>query len=207
VRNVSAVPTGVDIDYFAPPSQPAQVAELAFVGSMDWMPNIDGMRWFIEEILPRIRARQPHCRLAIIGRSPTREMEMLARRDPLLQLTGTVPDIRPFLWGSTLSVVPLRIGGGTRLKIYESMAAQVPVVSTTIGAEGLPLRDGEHLYLADDPDTFAARCLTLLDDQARRRQMADTAWQFVAGSFSWDAVARQFEALLAQAPNWRASMK
>jgi len=196
---VSEIPTGVDLEYFAPaPSAPS--ADLVFVGSMDWMPNIDGAEWFVSEILPRIRRRRPETTVAIVGRRPVKSIRDLAARTPGLAITGTVPDVRPYLWGAKASVVPLRIGGGTRLKIYESMAAMLPVVSTTVGAEGLPLTPGEHLEIADQPEEFAEKCVALLGDEARRRRMAAEARDFVAARFSWDSVAAVVERILAAGP-------
>ena len=142
---VDSVPTGVDLEYFAPPAVRDRAADLVFVGSMDWMPNVDGMRWFVDQVLPLIRERRPDCSLTVAGRSPGAHIRKLAQQDPRIQVTGTVPDVRPYLWGAALSIVPLRIAGGTRLKIYEAMAAKVPVVSTSIGAEGLDVRNGENI--------------------------------------------------------------
>ena len=139
VGDVPIAATGVDTQYFEP-DQHREKAEpafdLVFVGSMDWLPNTDGMKFFTASILPLIRRVLPGCKVAIVGRSPGPEIQALAAADPGITVTGTVPDVRPYLWSSKLSIVPLRIGGGTRLKIYESMAAACPVVSTTIGAEG-----------------------------------------------------------------------
>ncbi len=149
VSVVSSVPTGVDLDYFEKPETSQPEHDLVFVGSMDWMPNIDGIRWFLAEVLPLIRAKKPDCRIAIVGRYPPPSLAAEAKNDPLISITGTVPDVRPYLWNSTVSIVPLRVGGGTRLKIFEAMAAKTPVVSTTIGAEGLPLRHGETIRIAD----------------------------------------------------------
>jgi glycosyltransferase involved in cell wall biosynthesis len=197
VREVAAVPTGVDLDYFAPPPNPPPVAsDLVFLGSMDWWPNIDGIRWFVADILPLIRRQLPACSLTVVGRLPSAEILRLAETDVRIHVTGTVPDVRPYLWGSAVSIVPLRIGGGTRLKIYESMAAQVPVVSTTIGAEGLDVRDGENIALADSPQVFAERCLALLGCAESRRKQAQAAWERVSACYSWEAVSRQFELLL-----------
>ena len=196
VPNVAAVPTGVDIEYFTPAAQVAKTADLSFVGSMDWSPNVDGIRYFVSEILPLIRARKPDCTLDIVGRSPEPAIRKLAEEDPRIFVRGTVPDVRPYLWGSKVSIVPLRIGGGTRLKIYEAMAARIPVVSTTIGAEGLEVRNGENLHIADTPETFAARCLDLLEQPAERERLANAAWQMVDKSFSWERVAKEFEGLL-----------
>src|SRR5690606_18159112 len=127
VINVSAVPTGVDVEYFARPERPAFVSDLVFVGSMDYMPNVDGVLYFVREILPIIHAQRPDCTFTVVGRKPPKEIEAIAERDARIRVTGTVPDVRPYLWGAAVSVVPLRVGGGTRLKIYESMAAGTAV--------------------------------------------------------------------------------
>ncbi|MBZ5606957.1 MAG: glycosyltransferase family 4 protein [Acidobacteriia bacterium] len=196
LAGVKAVPTGVDLDYFTPPGAPKLASDLLFLGSMDWMPNIDAVRWFVAEVLPLIRARRPECFLTIAGRRPTPEIRGLAGKDARILVTGTVPDVRPHLWGAAVAIVPLRIGGGTRLKIYEAMAAKVPVVSTTIGAEGLDVRAGENIILADSARQFADACLALLDDPGLRRSQARAAWEMVSACYSWEVVARRFEQLL-----------
>jgi glycosyltransferase involved in cell wall biosynthesis len=193
---VDAIPTGVDLEYFAPTQATPRSSDLVFLGSMDWMPNIDGAEWFVREVLPLIRKRKPDCSVALAGRKPTRAVLDLANGDSGVQVTGTVPDVRPYLWGATVSIVPLRIGGGTRLKIYESMAAGVPVVSTTIGAEGLPVEPGTQILIADDPASFAECCVRLMEDPAGRARMAEAARQMVSSRFSWEAVACEFERLL-----------
>ncbi|HBY62919.1 MAG TPA: glycosyl transferase family 1, partial [Solibacterales bacterium] len=169
---------------------------LVFVGSMDWMPNIDGVDWFLAEVWPLIRERRPETTLAIVGRTPPQRF--LERRD--ISVTGTVPDVRPYLWSGRLSIVPLRIGGGTRLKIYEAMAAGLPVVSTTVGAEGLEV-DGTEIALGDTPRDFADACLRLLAGEEARRRQAAAALSRVAARFSWEQVARSFErTLIEKAP-------
>jgi glycosyltransferase involved in cell wall biosynthesis len=199
VSRVSAVSTGVDLDYFARPADAAEGNGIVFVGAMDWMPNIDGARWFTQEILPLIRKKHPMTRLTLAGRSPVPELQAFAAADPLIEVTGTVPDIRPYLWNAALSIVPLRIGGGTRLKIYEAMAAGIPVVSTAVGAEGLAVQDGQTIALADSPALFAERCLELLDSQDRSARMSSAARAAVADRFSWAQVGRQFESILQSA--------
>jgi len=194
-----SIPTGVDIGYFAPPSAtPQPLRDLVFIGSMDWMPNIDGVRWFVDEVLPRIRAQRPDCTLTIAGRKPTSAITELAARDPRILVTGGVPDIRRYVWGAAVSIVPLRIGGGTRLKIYESMAARVPVVSTSIGAEGLAIHPPTDIRIADTAEEFAVQCLDLLENPRQRSAIAEAAWTMVAERFSWESVARQFEQILAR---------
>jgi polysaccharide biosynthesis protein PslH len=198
VPSIAAVPTGVNVDYFAPPADMLPpVTDLVFLGSMDWRPNIDGIRWFVADVLPLIRRRRPKCSLAVVGRRPTREILRLAKADSRIHATGTVPDVRSYLWKSAVSIVPLRIGGGTRLKIYEAMAARIPVVSTTVGAEGLDVRHGENIALADSAEAFAERCLALLSDAEARRKQCQAAWEMVSACYSWEAVSRKFELLLA----------
>ena len=193
-----ATPTGVDLDYFARPAASPKLADLVFLGSMDWMPNIDGIVWFVREVMPLIHRQRPDCTLAIAGRRPSAEVTRLAESDTRIKVTGTVPDVRPWLFGSLVSIVPLRIGGGTRLKIYEAMAAGAPVVSTAIGAEGLDVSDGENIRIADSPQRFAACCLALLESAAERERLAAAAWNLVASKYSWDVVTRSMERLLFQ---------
>ncbi len=198
-QRVSVVPTGVDIEYFRRPQANAAVADLIFVGSMDWLPNVDGIQYFVREILPLIRRKRPGCTVAVVGRSPLKQITELAEKDSGIRVTGTVPDIRPYLWGSAVSIVPLRIGGGTRLKIYESMAAGTPVVSTSIGAEGLDVSSPGNIRLADSPEAFAENCLALLDDAAERARTSEAAWEHVNVRFSWDRVVECFEKVLESA--------
>ncbi|MBV8144384.1 MAG: glycosyltransferase [Gammaproteobacteria bacterium] len=198
VASVGYVPTGVDLGYFrASRSRPAGGRELVFVGSMDWMPNDDGIRWFASEVFARIQQSFPDIRLTVVGRSPSAGMRELAARNPAIEVTGTVDDVRPYLERAALCVVPLRIGGGTRLKIYEMMAMGVPVVSTTIGAEGLPVRHGEHLLIGDSVDEQVSAICALLADPERAAILAAHALRHVQEHCSWDAVAASF---LAQCP-------
>ncbi len=201
VKRVHDIPTGVDVGYFTPQGTHAQGADLVFCGSMDWPPNVDGVEYFLNSILPRIRRRRPETTVAIVGRDASARLRTAAERAGGVRVTGTVPDVRPYLWGAKVAVVPLRIGGGTRLKIYESMAARVPVVSTTVGAEGLGVRHPDNIRLADDPDGFAEQCLRLLDGDAERARMAEAGWRLVATQFTSERAARVFEEILLRAPS------
>jgi len=195
VRSISAVGTGVDLDYFAAPETRTPQFDLIFVGSMDWMPNVDGIEWFLAEVLPIIRASKPDVRLAIVGRNPP--ASIAAHSDnTTVTVTGTVSDVRPFLWQSALAIVPLRVGGGTRLKIFEAMAAGAPVVATTIGAEGLPVQHGRTIQIADDAPNFAAECLRLLNDAQQSAQISAAALDLVRSNFSWARITRDFEDVL-----------
>jgi polysaccharide biosynthesis protein PslH len=170
---------------------------------MDWLANQQGVMWFVREILPLIRKRRPQSTFAVVGRTPPPAIRALAEKDPLIRVTGTVPDVRPWFWEAGVSVVPLLVGGGTRLKIYEAMAARAPVVSTTIGAEGLEYTPGETIRIADRPEDFAEQCLDLIEDAAARQRMTAAAWERVNAGFSWENVSRQFDALLQSGPRLR----
>jgi glycosyltransferase involved in cell wall biosynthesis len=194
IRETSSVSTGVDLDYFEPPAAARPRYDLVFLGSMDWMPNIDGTQWFVSEVLPLIRARKPDVRLAIVGRNPP--PSLTAQASDSMVVTGTVPDVRPYLWESAVSIVPLRVGGGTRLKIFEAMAAGTAVVSTRVGAEGLPVEHGDTIRIADTAQTFAAECLDLLENTSARTALARKALESIQANFSWAQVTRQFEETL-----------
>jgi glycosyltransferase involved in cell wall biosynthesis len=201
ITYVADVPTGVDLEYFSPPARSAPVGDLVFVGSMDWMPNIDAVCYFVDEVFPLILAERPGCTLSVVGRRPPPRIQRLARSHPQVRVTGTVPDIRPYLWGSAVSIVPLRVGSGTRLKIYESMAAKVAVVSTSIGAEGLDVHPPEDIRIANTPPEFARHCLELLARAELRRSVAEAGRLLVAARFSWEQVARRMEELLTPTPS------
>ena len=195
VQQVASVPTGVDTDYFQPSDTAADPTRLVFTGSMDWMPNEDAMSFFADEILPRVKSSVPSVTLSIVGRNPSAAMRQLERTQTAIDVTGTVPDVRPYLERAGVFVVPLRIGGGTRLKIFEAMAMEKAIVSTTVGAEGLPVRDGEHLLIADTPEQFAAAVVRLIEDPDFARALGQRASALVRSRFGWRGVAREFAEL------------
>ena len=189
------VPTGVDTEFFAPKPSAAASRRLVFTGSMDWLPNEDAMVFFVREVLSLIRAEEPDVTLSIVGRAPTPAVRKLAR-EPGVHVTGAVDDVRPYVDEAAVYVVPLRIGGGTRLKIFEAMAMGKAVVSTTVGAEGLPVVDGTHMMLADDPRSFARETVALIRDLDRRRQLERAARALVVSKYDWSAVAGELEQAL-----------
>jgi glycosyltransferase involved in cell wall biosynthesis len=190
---IGAIATGVDLDYFAPADRDQEAPrEIVFSGSMDWFPNEDAMLHFMDEILPRIRDVVPDVTVTIVGRNPSEKLRAAAKQASV-KVTGTVPDVRPYVHGAAVYIVPLRIGGGTRLKIYEALAMGKAVVSTHIGAEGLPLEEGKHIVRADEPGDFARAVLELLEDPARREALGDAGRTLMEERFSWAQVAREFE--------------
>jgi sugar transferase (PEP-CTERM/EpsH1 system associated) len=196
LKRAEAVPTGVDVDYFRPRNTEAQdTNNIVFTGSMDWLPNEDAMQFFISEVLPLIKAKNPNATFTIVGRNPYPSLIELGQRDPSVVVTGRVDDVRPYLERASVYVVPIRIGGGTRLKIYEAMAMEKPVVSTTVGAEGLPVRDGEELLLADTPEHFAEAVSELLTSPHAGRALGVRAAAAVRQQFGWEQVASRFAQL------------
>jgi sugar transferase (PEP-CTERM/EpsH1 system associated) len=189
---VHVVPTGVDTEYFVPSGGSHQASNLIFTGSMDWLPNEDAMLYFCRDVMPAIRAEVPDATLTIVGRTPTPAVKKLAEAQGVT-VTGRVDDVRPYMRDAAVYIVPLRIGGGTRLKIFEAMAMGKAVVSTTIGAEGLPVTDGEHVLLADEPTTFARAVVHLIRDTEHRRRLEAAARTLVLARYDWSAVAGELE--------------
>lgn len=199
LTNVRAIETAVDTSYFSNQGRaPALPPQILFVGSMDWQPNRHGIKHFAQSILPLIRGQFPTAELIIVGRNPPADVRSL-EQIPGVRVTGTVEDTRPYLGKATVSIVPLYVGGGTRLKIFEAMASGVPVVSTTLGAEGLALENRKQLLIADSDEEFAQSVKLLLSDLAGAQAMADRASQYVHSKFGSEVVARQFEAICSEA--------
>jgi sugar transferase (PEP-CTERM/EpsH1 system associated) len=189
---VCVVPNGVDAEYFRPVSKPAARPSLLFTGRMDYAPNVDAVCWFCREVLPRIHAEQPEATFTIVGRDPTAEVRELAEIAGV-SVTGTVPDVRPYFAQSAVYVVPLRWGGGTRLKILEAMATGLPVVSTMLGCEGLDLSPGLDLAVADGVEPFSAAVLQLLQSPTARAQLGQHARHSVEQRYDWRTIALQQE--------------
>jgi sugar transferase (PEP-CTERM/EpsH1 system associated) len=197
---VHVVRTGVETDFFTPAPAEAVRTHMVFTGSMDWLPNEDAMTYFCREILPRVRQVEPDATLSIVGRAPTPAVRKLAEI-PGVEVTGRVDDVRPHIARAAVYVVPLRIGGGTRLKIFEAMSMAKAVVSTTVGAEGLPVTHGRDIEIADEPSRFAHACVRLMRDAATRRALETAARQLVVDHYDWSAVAQDFERALLSAAN------
>lgn len=194
VERVHVVPNGVDLGYFQPLVAPEDPATLVHVGSMDWRPNGDAVSYFLREIYPRILRRVPQARFLVVGRNPGELLIKLAARYPGAHVTGTVEDVRPYVGRGAVFVVPLRVGGGSRLKILTALAMGRAVVSTSVGAEGLEVVDGQHLLLADKPEEFADRTVALLRDPAERRRLGAAGRALVEARYGWDAIADRLEA-------------
>lgn len=187
---ISVVPTGVDLKKFQydPNIRPAG-PYVVFTGSMDWEANIDGVEYFCKEVWPLVLAQVPYAKFLIVGRRPHARVKNLASGS--VEITGTVPSIVEYLQKAAVFIVPLRIGGGTRIKIYEGMAVGKATVSTTIGAEGLDVTHGKDILLADDPTSFAQAIILLLRDEAARRRY-EAAAAATAQKYDWPVITRRF---------------
>lgn len=200
LRNVLGhVPTGVDVEFFSARDHHPERGHIIFLGSMDWMPNIDGIIEFVKKTYPLIKSQFPGVNLTIIGRNPSPAVVALQTQDDSIHVTGTVDDVRPHMGRAAVSIVPLRVGGGTRIKIFEAMAMGIPVVSTTIGAEGLPVVDGENIFIADEPELFARRVVSVLNDDSLAASMGDAGRSMVTEKFSWRTAVAQFDEMCSRA--------
>jgi glycosyltransferase involved in cell wall biosynthesis len=196
---ITVVPTGVDTEQYQPaPSITGGPPRIVFTGSMDWEPNIDAVEYFCRDIFPSVLAQFPDARFQIVGRNPYPRVKKLVSAS--VEVTGTVPSVAEYLRNATLVIVPLRIGGGTRLKIFEAMAMKKALVSTSIGAEGLDVTSGKDCLLADDAQSFAAAILAVLRDPELRRSYEDNA-AALAARYDWSQIARRFADALGEAVN------
>ncbi|MFL5286029.1 MAG: glycosyltransferase [Rhodopila sp.] len=202
LRDVEAIDTGVDLDFF--PAHPPEAADdpgadggtLVFVATMTWAANVEGIHFLLDEVWPRLTAVRPKVRAVIIGRNPPQALsDKIRERGVDVTLTGFVDDIRPYVAKANVYVIPLFVGSGTRIKAFEAMAMGRPVVSTTLGIEGLPVTDGGNFVRADNAEEFAAAILRLLDDAPQRHRIAAAARRLMEERFSWANVARQFETI------------
>lgn len=195
-------PNGVDTTFFSHAALDRDrrapltfaVPALVFSGTLDFRPNVDALVWFVDAVLPQILACRPDIRLLAVGKRPAPILRRLAEQGRLT-LTGEVADVRPYLAGATVYVVPMRIGGGIRLKVLEAFAMEAPVVSTSLGVEGIVgLRDGVHCLLADAPQQFAGSILRLLEDPATRRALGAAGRELARAGYEWETIIPRLEA-------------
>lgn len=201
--SITLVPNGVDVAWYSSAIQAGDRREVLFVGSMDYHANVEAVIWFVSNVWPLFKAAAPGMVFRIVGRDPAAEVRALSAPDVLV--TGTVDDIRPFYAKAAVSVVPLRVGSGTRLKILESMAARVPVVSTRLGAEGIEARDGSDIVLADTPAELASALTRVITDSALSECLKYGGYDLVTRLYDWPIAGKRLysvhAALQTSAPN------
>ncbi len=197
-RSIEVIPNGVDTGYLSGDFGQPEAGTLIYNGALTYGPNFDAMAYFLEEIFPLIRAQRPDACLYITGKTEGVPLKALPQSDGVV-FTGYLPDIRPRVAKSWVSVAPLRHGGGTRLKVLESMALGTPVVATTKGAEGLNLRAGEDILIADSPVGFASAVLRVLGDAGLRGQLSRAGRKKASAEYSWDTIGEKFIGFVEQA--------
>ncbi|MGD2164948.1 MAG: glycosyltransferase [Anaerolineae bacterium] len=196
--SVTVIPNGIDTQAYRLAHGASDRASntLIFTGTMDFRPNVDAVLWFAAQVLPLIRAEVPDARFVVVGQRPHRRLARL-RRNPAITITGWVEDVRPYFGDATVYVAPLRMGGGTRLKLLEAMAMGAPIVATSLGAEGYPVESGRQLILADKPESFAEAVVCLLRDEERRADLRRTARSFVEERYDWSVIVPRLEEVYA----------
>lgn len=193
VCNVEIVENGVDVEYYSQVRRNRNPQKLLFLGSLDWRPNLDAVRILLDEIMPRLERSEPRAMLEIVGRNPPGWLAKAISCRTNVTLHANVEDVRPFLAEAGMMVVPLRIGGGSRLKILEAMANSLPVVSSTIGAEGLQVQAGYHLQIADSPDGIVRAVTSWMHQPDVAAVTAAHALELVQERYSWERLAQQLE--------------
>ncbi len=189
--NVTVIPNGVDSAMFAPSGAPSRECALLFVGSMDYHANADSVIWFAQSVWPEISRKFPSLKFNIVGRSPGRDVQLLA--SDKIHVTGTVNDVRPFYADAVAVIVPLRVGGGTRLKILEAMAMGVPVISTALGAEGVAATDGREILLADSAEEMIEALDRITTDIQFRKDLTARARQLVSEQYDWSSIGSRLQ--------------
>ena len=192
--SADVIPNGVDIELYQPSHEDEEETALIYTGSMDWFPNEDAAIYFIEEILPTIQTRYPNLKFYVVGQLPSKRLKRYGDR-PGVVVTGRVDDVKPYIARATVYVVPLRIGGGTRLKILEALAMGKAVVSTSVGAEGLNLRTGDEIMIADESATFADGVLQLMENGCMRRGLGDNGRRRVETEYDWRQIGEKLQGL------------
>ena len=201
---VRRIETGVDLEFYSYQAPRTEGSVAVFAGAMDSRSNIDGIEFLLRAVWPRVHAVQPQAQMLIAGRNPPSALVTEAAASGMnWRFTGSVADIRPHLHAGDISLIPLRVGSGTRLKAFEAIASGLPVVSTTLGVEGLGLEPGEHYLAADTDAAFADAILALLADTPRRIAMAEAGRALLEARYSWAVIARQFEAICIEAAQIR----
>jgi glycosyltransferase involved in cell wall biosynthesis len=195
--HILTVPIGVDTEYFKPITLSPADQTLLFIGTLYWPPNVDSLRYFCREILPRIRTDVPEVCLNIVGVRPTAAVCALAA-DPAVTVIGNVPDVRPCAAKCGAFVVPLRWGSGMRVKILNAMAMGLPVISTTVGAEGIDVTDGEDILLADDPAAFAAAVVRVLNEPGLGKRVGAAARRLMETHYAWEVIGPRLIAAYAE---------
>jgi sugar transferase (PEP-CTERM/EpsH1 system associated) len=189
----TVVPNGVDTDYFKPVDAAVDENNLVFIGSLSWYPNADAMVCLMRDIWHLIKAKAPNVSMNVIGKLPSKEIKEFSRSHPSFKALGFVEDVRPYVAEAAVYVVPIRVGGGTRLKILDALAMGKAIVSTTVGCEGIDVTDGKDIVIADKPGEFAERTVELMHNRHLREKLGRNARRTAEDVYSWEKIAPKLE--------------
>jgi glycosyltransferase involved in cell wall biosynthesis len=202
------VPSGVDAEYFYPSTQGLEDPHrMVLTGSFEWKPKQHNLKILLTDIMPRIRAKVPQATLYVVGKGVPEDLRRLAKRTAGVTVTGTVPDVRPYVWQASLVLNYLESGGGIALKVLEAMAMKKPVLSNSLGCEGIAVHHGRDVFLADGPERFADAAVHLLGDIGLRTSLAQCGYRTMQSSYSWTVIVAQlrrtYEAVVAEHAYYR----
>jgi glycosyltransferase involved in cell wall biosynthesis len=185
------IPNGVDTSYFRSNGENIEPYSMVFTGMMGYYPNYDGILYFLDEIFPLIIKRIPEAKIYIVGNRPPKILQDRSADNVIV--TGFVDDVRPYVWRSSVYVVPLRMGGGTRLKVLEALAMKKPVITTSIGCEGIDVKDGESVIIEDSPEQFAERTIELLNNLAMRKALSLNGYELIRATYDWEIITQKMD--------------
>ena len=189
-EKIDVIPNGVDLDFFDIEKKPLPFRVIT-IGSLDWHPNVEGLIWFLDKVWSLVVEQCPQATFQIVGRSPPKAL--LDRASDKILIAASVPDVRDYASQASAFVIPLFSGGGTRLKALEAMAMRLPLVSTSIGVEGINCKDGEHVFIAETPTAFASKVLEVLNNQNMAVVIAEKARQLMEDQYSWSAIGNKLD--------------
>ncbi len=183
------IPNGVDSTYFSPGENQPEPFTMVFTGMMAYVPNYDGILYFLDEIFPLVQKKVPNAKVYIVGNRPPKQLSDRATENIII--TGFVEDVRPFIRRASIYIVPLRMGGGTRLKIAEALSMKIPIVTTSIGCEGIDIASGESAIIADDPVSFADEIVSLFHDDAKRKKLINNGYELMKSKYEWSVIGKK----------------
>jgi polysaccharide biosynthesis protein PslH len=190
---IETIPSGVDTEYFVPDDNVSpKPHSMVMTGAFDWKPKQHNLRVLLTEVYPRIRAKLPTVTLTVVGKGVPEDLRLLASRLPGVSVTGSVPDVRPYVREASLAINYLESGGGIALKVLEAMAMRKPVLSNSLGCEGIRVQHGENVFLADSAETFSDAAVLLLQNPGRRQKVADGGFDLVQREYAWEVLAGRF---------------
>jgi len=185
------IPAGVDTSFFYPLQVPIEPCSIVSVGAMDWLPNVEGALWFIDKVWPLVKQKEPRSMLYVVGKNPPAEITNLARED--IVVTGFVEDVRDYMAKAAVFIVPLKTGGGMRVKILNALAMGKAIVSTSVGCEGIDVEHGKNIYIADTELEFAKGILELLEDSDKREKLGKEGIKLIQEKYQWERIAEKVE--------------